>query len=186
MPYTTSPVQPLTLKNSPVEFVLAGPSGKHRGVLVRSDNADLSLVGAAASASESLHLESRPEISRVLLDRQPGILAVQSPPLQNIEPSNLDFRQADYSFVWRGFATEKETRRIAKELAHRAADLRDALQEQSGIEVEWHLAPIIALCDSATSAHRRQARVLVWGVPLFFLAFAITLTIAIIVTAIEP
>jgi hypothetical protein len=38
----------IVLKNSPVEFVITGPSGGRDQVLIKSDNAGLDLIGVSA------------------------------------------------------------------------------------------------------------------------------------------
>jgi hypothetical protein len=158
------------LDTSPVEFVLVGPRGNSRGVIVRSSHAQLDLI---ASLHESPNRFDGRDSFRVFpvpfrgfpfpfpafalpvrkqLDLQ--ICRISTHHIPNI--GQQDDRLSDYELVWRGIARKVDLERVEKKLSLRATDLYHAIKEEDIAEIEWQMAPVIQQCHHATEYFRRQ------------------------------
>jgi hypothetical protein len=161
--------------NSPLEFVIVGPKGEYRGILASSNNATLDLIGIAAINSSrnidgKMNVES--PISRLFFKPSDTYLCARTYPLSNIRYDD-DFRLSDYVLWWKGQTTRRTFERIEKELSIRAVDIKYAIEENDTERLEWNIAPIIYLCESA-----KQSKLRTWRNNLILIS--ITLTIYII------
>lgn len=143
------------IDNSSVEFALIGPKGKHRGVLVRSSDVGLDLIGFAELSSK----ESRREWGKFSVLNWFSLGSryyhTKSHYFSNIDEDQYDNRSSDYDLIWRGFASSGDVKRISDEISRRAADLHGAIKNREIDEIEWQIAPLIALCQRATTRLRR-------------------------------
>jgi len=164
------------LSNSPVEFVLVGPRGRHRGILLRSHNAGLDLVGAAADPFKN---EPGPIFQRAALGilalGEAEVLAVRSHSFKNQTPLSEDTRASGYAFLWKGLANARQVGEIEAELSKRVSDLHQGILAADIDELEWHVAPIVTLCAHAMQKRRRLRIVSVLFLGLALLGYLVAL-----------
>lgn len=171
----------IIVENSPVSFAIMGPGEPHRHVLIRSNDQNLDLVGLDNRTFLSDYEREAVERSSALggmfvPDPRPLIVRTS---LDYAKVSNDDARSSHLSFAWRGLANDRDLANI-KEIFHMvAADLVFALDETTPENVEWQIAPLVALCRSATDdAIRRRKRrlaammftMLVYGIMILAIA----------------
>lgn len=161
----------VVLENSPVEFVLVGPTGKHRGVIVRSKNAGLDLIGVAARGLDDKETWGPSQFGRLFLAK-PKVLSVRSHRLRNIEDPSDD-RLSDYTLFWKGLARPRERKSLEHELALHAADIHSGITQGDMREIEWHLAPLIAMCSEASARQRSVSRAYLLTVLVSTIVYAI-------------
>ncbi len=150
----------INISNSPLEFVLTGPVGKHSAVLVKSNDAGLDLIGAAEISKEAFKLfeKKRPRRSNIVYsimnsrdDFKSILQRVDTDGLSNL-PDNNDQRISNYVMVWKGYADDEELSTIEKELNLRSSELHDAIKRKSESEIEWLVSPVILICNKANEA----------------------------------
>lgn len=150
----------IIVENSPVSFAIMGPGDPHRHVLIRSNDQNLDLVGLDNRTFLSDYEREAVERSSALggmLVPDPRALIVRTS-LDYAKVSNDDVRSSHLSFAWRGLANNRDLENI-KEIFHMvAADLIFALDETTPGSVEWQVAPLVALCRSATDATIRRSK----------------------------
>lgn len=142
----------ITLEGASLPFVLIGPAGDHRRVLVRSHKATLDLIGLDSLLDESslrqpmvfdiLNLGLRHTASRHIV-RSSMTVAINGD----------DSRTSFYSFAWRGFATQSDQRKINNFLDYITKDLEVALKRKRIDDIEFILSPLILLCESISEKH---------------------------------
>jgi len=149
------------LENSPIDFVLVGPGGRHRAVLLKSRDAGLDLIGAEQDSSgitDGYSLNNAPlfpsnwGMSIHVVRGGIGSVLVDPP---------RDSRSSFYSFTWRGAANYEDERRIAKLFDRRAADIYIALRSGDTSNIEWQIAPVVLECHK-TTIRRRNRRVTIF------------------------
>lgn len=144
---------------SPIEFVLVGPFGTERGVLVQSSDASIDLVAHAQKERDD-----EPTPRRISwLSRQARPIVVSSPSVHpDLVSRETDHRQSELTLVWRGesgaIALDRRFRpRIQSCLATHGADLVNALYEGSTSRVIWALAEVVDMCrEHEAEKHRRS------------------------------
>src|SRR5258708_16168018 len=97
---------------SPIEFAIIGPSGSRDRVLVKSKNAGLDLIGAAAEAWGSKEFPE-PQDSVVSLWEGRQLNAVRSFSLPDVT-SESDFRPSRFTFAWIGLASKSAVNKVEK------------------------------------------------------------------------
>ena len=144
---------------SPIEFVLVGPFGTERGVLVQSTGATVDLV---AHAQKELASTSGWSAFSWLSRRLEPIVVVCSGGRPHLVSREADPRASELTLVWRGESgaarLDDEFRsRVQECVAHHSADLIEAIYEGSTSRVTWALAEVIDLCrEHETLKHRRR------------------------------
>jgi len=146
----------LTVKDSPVEFLLAGPKGNRSGILIRSDNLKTDLIGFA--------VRERDQTNRIiyfgtLLKVYLGwsarrMYSVKSLSLKTQDPDSgvihgLDDRKSVYKFCWRGDCTSYDIIAIERIFNLYIEDVLKGLNEKDDEFAEWSIAPIILCCSEA-------------------------------------
>jgi hypothetical protein len=151
----------MVIKNSPVPFVVTGPSLSHRSVLVRSENATLDLVGADSGYEDWLGGTSSGlsllGIFSSNLDSDIDTYSVRSKATYNSGDSN-EARGAHLTFSWKGLANASDLKFIEKVFNTISTDLYMALQHRSYENVEWQLATIVEICHRTTRLKRRSLK----------------------------
>jgi hypothetical protein len=144
----------IVIDNSPIEFILFGPRRNADGILVRTRNAGLELIGLASDEMASEGTRSSPynALSLLGLNYHPECSRVQTTPT-NVNKISDDKRLGTFTFAWFGASSSGDLERIQKEFNRRAADLQSATANRDREQVEWFLGPVAALC---AQAHRRQ------------------------------
>lgn len=154
----------IILENSPVEFALIGPLRAHRGVYARSVGSTLDLIGLD---SEGFGFEGD-EVSRRLGARSgrailPDLFpySTQSASLETytvraiakrkvVTEQGPDERYSEMSFSWRGLATPADIDLITRRFQYMANDITSAVRRSRTEEFQWHIAPLILLCQKCT------------------------------------
>ena len=156
-----SSLSPLTLPiqlDSPIEFVLIGPFGSERGVLVQSTGATIDLVAhAQRKYVDKRHSRAIPWLnpkSHPLVITSPGV-----PP--DVVSREADSRPSELTFVWRGAGgapnlEERFGHELQECLANHSADLINALYVGSTSRVTWALAEVVELCRRHESLKQRR------------------------------
>ena len=147
----------LVLEKSPIEFIVVGAKGVRHSVLLRSDTAQLDLVGFAASMSgKNKRYSPQPSF---LAPRKPRILSsVRSYPLSRPNDEE-DSREATYQFCWVGLSSEEDKQRIEELFRKHASDLQAGIDKQDMERIEWSLAPVLLECTTAEYRASRRQRV---------------------------
>lgn len=151
--------QSIVIKNSPIEFILVGPKGKHKGVIAKSDNSDLALIGVAASENYRPAFSILSWLAKVTFSiRFESYYSVRTHHLSNIDESEKDSRLSDYSLWWKGAVSSEDKDDIHKEFSRRAADIQNSVTNDDVDRFEWNLAPILLLCHKANQRGRIHRR----------------------------
>ena len=153
---------PLTLPiqlDSPIEFVLIGPFGSERGVLVQSTGATIDLVAHA----QRKYIDEHRSRAIPWLNPKSQPLVITSPGVPpDVVSRKADSRPSELTFVWRGVGgapnlDERFGHELQGCLANHSIDLINALYEGSTSRVTWALAEVVELCRRhETLKHRRR------------------------------
>lgn len=146
--------------DSPVEFVIVGPSGSRDKVLVRSKNAGLDLVGLAA------HGEAGTQDIISSLWRSRPLNVVTSYPVPDIR-SSMDSRHSKFRFAWRGLASASGIERVENVLNSLLPELHRAIEERDLEEIEWTISPVIYNCTRASEQRLGYRRVFLTAAALY-------------------
>lgn len=163
---------------SPIPFVLVGASrdkfeNRNNQVLVRSNNADIELVGfvrqteisSSESESNTSFFESR------------GFRAITGlgPPPRH---ESIDRRHSVYVLAWRGKA--RPGKEIENQFKRSLPDILMGIEHSSELETEWGLAYLIFLIqDNETILQRRQR---LMTITLLACVIAIVVAVTVILT----
>ena len=148
----------LTISNSPIEFAVIGPKGKRNGVLVRSKNLQVDLIGFAVTGremrrSESVLLSSNFLFSYISSSRT--INYVESRALDHVG-NDWDKRKSEYRLYWVGLCSISSQREIRETFNRYMTDLLSGIEEEDLEQVEWSLASTILSCLDAQMLIRRR------------------------------
>lgn len=181
----------ILITRSPVPFAVMGSSHRHRRVLVTSDDANLDLIGI-----DSEHFWPGPHTtsSRISIfewlnvPRELNAMIVRGPSTHEID-TDISARNrprlTNLSFSWRGIASDNDYLRIENAFQARAVDLENAIKSGVPSEVEWQVAPLIALCNSATTAAVRKQRIRRTYFYFILISYTIIVIFGLIYTFIE-
>lgn len=143
---------PINIENSPIEFALMGPLGRHRGVLVKSKNASLDLIGYD-NPHVDLFLGRNPYGSvsrgsilylwRTALQR-PTVYVARS---HGATLNNANTRKTYYNFAWRGMCDERDFQKFQSAFEESVPDLNEALEGNDLSQVEWTISGLVTACS---------------------------------------
>lgn len=172
-------IKTILVENSPIEFVLIGPNPVAKGVIAKSKNASIDLIGASASSNfyDEIYIErsTLSLVSRLFLIE--NTYGVRSSMLKNITPRSKRSRRSEYEFFWRGFAQDRELEKIKIELRESATDIFLSLKEKNSSAFDWHISRIVKLCYDANrkSKMRRAYSIFTAGiVAILYIVIVIT------------
>jgi hypothetical protein len=161
--YTDKLKRSLTIIDSPIEFVVIGAKGKRNGVLVRSQNVQLDLIGVAAGGGENIR--SRLIYERLLHITLITILlidGVSSRTINYVESSSSDYvsgdrdkRQSEYRFYWVGSCPRSRRKVIDATFNRYITDVLSGIEEGDVEQVEWSISPTILECLNAQAHYIR-------------------------------
>lgn len=178
-PHKSKRSGPVIIDRSPIEFVLVGPKGRDHGILARSKEARIDLIGFAASERDDLELGSVSTFAAIdvvdmftgslkLLtfatgssqnsdrpERRRSMSAVNSAAVQSDQPE-ADERKQRYRFCWVGECTTEERQTIKNTFDRQLPDIRKALQRFDSETCEWALSSIILECSLGIDNHRQR------------------------------
>ncbi|BAY46254.1 hypothetical protein SAMD00079811_38620 [Scytonema sp. HK-05] len=146
---TSQPSKSLIINNSPIEFAVIGPKGKPNGILVRSDNLKIDVIGLAALGSEnsnSYSNSSRDLLFGNLFFCPRKIWSVASVPLDQID-RNWDERKSEYRFYWVGLCSRLDKESVRKTFNRQITDLFFGIEQNDIEQVEWSIAPVVLVCS---------------------------------------
>lgn len=184
---------PLVISNSPIPFVISGPRGRHREVLVRSTHDNLDLISYDVSADRQREMVSTVTILNALfspsaeLDRPNSVRSAPTIAISKGSPSEelerhveVNERLTYLTFAWRGNASRRTIEQVEELFSKSSVDIYEAIREGSAHNLEWHLSEIIRACVYATVSveYRRKSVVrmgLVVGAGYFFVALSAVL-----------
>ena len=161
MTYSPRSRQTIIVDNSPISFAVMGAGEGHRRVLIRSDDRNLDLVGLDNRTFLSDGDRETKEGSFTLagfLIPEPRSLVVRTSTDYDQPVSENDRRTSHLSFAWRGLADREDLLRIEHTFSMIASDLLASFEEETGENAKWQIAPLVALCRSATDARIRGAK----------------------------
>jgi hypothetical protein len=168
----------LTISNSPIEFALIGPKGKRNGVLVRSKNLQIDLIGFAITGEEKRRSVST-RLSR-------GVLLSSFFPLREMNciesqahdiGSDWDKRESEYRLCWVGACSSLSRREIRATFNRYMTDLLSGIEQEDLEKVEWSLAPTILGCSDAHMVIKRRRQSYLLIVAMYTLISVITASI---------
>jgi hypothetical protein len=151
---------------SPIEFALIGPSGGRDKVLLRSPNVGLDLIGLAAEGADWKKRRSSTDILALIFGGTKQLNIVASFPIADTNP-NRDGRPSEFSFVWKGFASNLGIERVERTLNLQLPHLYLAIKGSDISEIEWAIAPIIYQCTKADERRMRFRRTLLATIALY-------------------
>lgn len=150
MPVTRS--EPIVIRNSPTSFVISGPRGVHREVLVRSAHNNLDLINydpdEIRGATDTVTLRD------FLQPESPSVLRTYA--VRSLSVAPVEGRSTYLTFVWKGYASTSRIERIREMFAKATPDILNAIDERAYGTLEWHLSGLIRACEQASAA--RMAR----------------------------
>ncbi len=163
----------IIVDNSPIEFILFGPKGVADGVLVRTRNAGLELIGLTTEGLTNQGTRSSPNSALLLLgfNYHPECSLVRSTPT-GVSKVSDDKRLGTFTLSWFGVSSASDLERIQGEFNRRVADLQGAIADRDKEQVEWFLGPVVALCARA-NRKRRLSRNLITVMIIIYIIFAI-------------
>jgi len=153
------PFEILAIRNSPVEFLVAGPRGSRNGILIRSDDLKLDLIGFAAR--ERGHNKYSEDIPLLFYAFFPFVYSqprrknsVKSSSLRMVDyDRNLirghDERESEYKFCWIGECSPSDKFAIEKVFNLYIEDVLKGLEDADNDLVEWSIAPVVLRCSQA-------------------------------------
>lgn len=145
-------ISTIIIENSPIEFAIIAPNSWNRGVIVKSHNAGLDLIGSPSiRASKSIRLIEKLKKNR----NQMQYNRVNSDFFNEIA---LDDRKSDFWFVWKGFASKEELQIIQDEFNNRMSDILSALNNHDIKDIEWSISPIVTLCETTISLKKEKLK----------------------------
>jgi hypothetical protein len=149
----------LAIRNSPVEFLVAGPRGSRNGILIKSDDTKLDLIGFAAR--ESGHNKYSEGILLLFYTFFPFLYS-QSRRKNSVKSSSLrmvdcdrslirghDERDSEYKFCWIGECSPSDMFAIEKVFNLYIEDVLKGLEDADNDLVEWSIAPVVLRCSQA-------------------------------------
>ena len=174
----------MTIKNSPIPFIITTSSEGGRRVWVRSDSATLDLIGTEAlTDSESRQPRSQSPtflMLDILLRQSPRVNSISTDLYEpwdykgsstNYEYHNFDDRLARYHFVWRGYVTRRTYYKLETELKKRSLDISKAILNENEGDLEWHVSALVAICQYENKRINRLRKISVFFGFLYLLAF---------------
>lgn len=160
---------PVRLENSPIEFVLTGPWGGRDRILLRSELAELDIIGLAAQADDvDRDSVGASNALSILFGREDQLNVVSSMPMIDIKP-NVDSRKSKFRFAWKGFASRSGIRGVRTALNDSLPELQDALASGDMNEIEFALAPVIFHCTDASKSRLRFRRTMRLTIAIYIL-----------------
>ena len=150
------PFEVLTIRNSPVEFLVAGPRGSRNGILIRSEDLKTDLIGFAAR--ERGHKKQLLRISSLVSSRARRMNSVRSSSLRMVDDDPYlihDERESEYKFCWIGECSSSDWGAIEEVFILYIEDILKGLQEANSDLVEWSIAPVVLRCSEAKSRIQR-------------------------------
>ena len=173
---------PIIIHRSPIEFVLVGPKGRDHGILARSKEARIDLIGFSASDRKRLNMSRTSPLSLVfgvlsrslrVDDSNSRIMnAVISEPVESAQP-DADARRQRYRFCWVGRCTDEERQLIQEAFDRQLPDIRQAMRRKDSEGAESALSPVILECSVAINNDMKR-----FGpyrdMTILYLAFMIT------------
>lgn len=152
------------VRNSPVEFVITGPSGGRDRVLIRSEEAKLDLIAAALQPPEMERLSFPVPVSELFFaaffapERRRFVLS--SRPIADLE--GKDTRTSVARFAWRGQSDSISSAKISEILDYRLVDIFGLLargdSDSNGPELEEILSPLLFACVEVEETYVRRRR----------------------------
>jgi hypothetical protein len=173
---------PIIIARSPIEFVLVGPMFREHGILARSKEARIDLIGFAASDRDYMEM-MRPAVFSVFhkiifaavfarsLNHARSMNAVMSSSILSEQPSADDRRQR-YRFCWIGHCTENQRELIKLVLDRQLPDIVKSLKRRNTENAEWTLSPIIFEC-ALENENWKRSRILIQYIMRMYLAFCL-------------
>lgn len=142
----------LIIENSEIEFAIIGPQRHNRGVLIRSKDIRLSLIGAYSIESDKNYLTDYMHENRGRFVSDFTFSRAIAKSYVRRQHSD-DYRGSEYWFVWKG-KTDKQTEQlIQKEFTLRIDEILKSLEDNDYISIEWLIAPIILMCSSSSAKY---------------------------------
>ena len=147
----------LTIRNSPVEFLVAGPRGNRNGILIKSDDLKLDLIGFATRESENtkfvgvilfIFYALFPFVSSQ--PRRMNSVKSSSPRMLDYDRSLIrghDERDFEYKFCWIGECYPSDKFAIEKIFNLYIEDVLKGLEDADNDLVEWSIAPVVLRCS---------------------------------------
>jgi len=162
---------PLIIKNSPIEFVVAGPAGGRDRILIRSEHASLDLVALAVQSPDKARDYPRADPLALLFGvfgsaRQLNI--VSSIPIADLRPET-DPRKSKLTFAWKGFAGYLGRDQVRDALNSSVPDLFRALEANDHHDLELSIAPVVLACSEANEKKLRSQRFMWFALAVYAL-----------------
>lgn len=147
----------IVIDNSPIEFVITGPKGKRDGILVKSKNAQLDLIGFAGNAHMKMDHKCL-EISNSLWKAPRTLNSAESFRLDH-RNDDWDIRKSGYHFFWSGLCSQPEREKIRDIFNRYVADMQSGIEEHDVDLIEWSLSPIVAKCFFTHINNEKRSRI---------------------------
>lgn len=171
----------IEIRNSPIEFVLVGPSRGKDAIFARSDNAGLDLKGLAIERfTDQQALEFQSGLSSLLLGSNRQLNVVESYDVDDLD-TEYDDRKSPLRFAWVGYCSQVRRERIEQVLNRVCTQLRDNMLEKDA-DVELSISPLILNCSLAHQ-RRLRSRNFFRATMFVYLVVGITAVIAAAITA---
>ena len=143
---------------SPIEFILVGPFGTERGVLVQSTDAKVDLV--AHAQKEQFEALGRSGITWWKQNSTPAVISCPGI-YPDYVSKEFDGRPSELTLVWRSEGGQRsldEPFRVDVQscLSNHSADLIQALFDGSRSRVIWAVAEVVELCRAQEALIQRK------------------------------
>jgi hypothetical protein len=152
------PIEVLTIRNSPVEFLVAGPRGSHNGVLIKSEDLKIDLIGYAARERGYKKYSAR--IPSFVFSQSRRMYSVKSSSLRMLDYDidmirSHDERESVYKFCWIGECSRSDQIAIEEIFNLYIEDVLKGLEDADYDLVEWSIAPVVLRCSQAKLRRQR-------------------------------
>jgi hypothetical protein len=165
--------------NSPIEFAVIGAKGSRNGVLVRSQNLQIDLIGFAVTGGEKPQSRSSFDLLRIILF---SYIIMPSRAMNYVESSALgyigrdrDNRKSEYRLYWVGLCSSSNRKEIRETFNRYITDLLSGIEEEDLEQVEWSLAPTILGCIYAQTRANKTRQQYSLIMAMYILIILITL-----------
>lgn len=151
-------VMPEREYSSPVEFILVATVGGHQRVVAKSRDAQIDLISYSARMPASRYPRRRSFFANAFYPQVDDLRphAVASAPFEKRRSDEIDRRDSDFTFVWRGINNKQVAENVAEILSDLAPIMSEALYSEEDDDVGFLLSHVVARCNEAIIDEREQ------------------------------
>lgn len=154
----------IIIENSPVEFVLVGPSKNGEVIMAKSSTAKLDLIGYAM-----LNNKASNEVMMIPFRSKRRFNIINSMPL--LRNDNYDNRKSIVRYCWRGRSSRYQDEDLKSLFNRYSVDIIQAYEDGDKDRMVLNLSPVIFLCQEIKLKEKRKELIFFLPVIVSIIAF---------------